>query len=187
MAPQTDKNKHNEAILIILWGHCFLPSPSSHPWFLGQIWSPCRPTSAPALVCLPPWWRLTASTRTAGFSPSEVHLQPEHTSHWRPLYSAYFDLSIIRRGLVKLLSQLGRELSVPEGALSFHHHLVSILTDDHRWLGDIAHLSRGKTNTCQQVKREAVVLQYVGQTWNVLAQISTYCHRNMQTNAAANT
>lgn len=83
----------------------------------------------------------------ASLEPSQVNLQLEHMSHWR-YYSAYFDMSVIRRGLIKLLSQLGGELSVPEGALGFHHHFVSILTDDYCWFGGNAHLSRGKTNTC---------------------------------------
>lgn len=50
-----------------LWeSESILPSPSSHPWFLGRIWSPCRPTSALAPACLPPWWRWTArSTSTS--------------------------------------------------------------------------------------------------------------------------
>lgn len=61
--------------------------------------------------------------------------------------SAYFDMPVIRRGLIKLLSQFGGELSVPEGAHGFHHHLVSILADDYGGFGDVAHLSCGKANT----------------------------------------
>lgn len=66
-------------------------------------------------------------------------------------------MSVIRRGLVKLLSQFGGDLSVPEGAQGFHHHFVPILTDDYCWFGDIAHLSCGKTNTCPR-KQETVLL-----------------------------
>lgn len=61
-------------------------------------------------------------------------------------------MSVIRRGLIKLLSQLGGDFSVPEGAQGFHHHLVAIPTNDYRWFGGIAHLSRGKTNTCTRKK-----------------------------------
>lgn len=75
-------------------------------------------------------WRLTSSS----------------SSHSPP--SAHFDVAVIRCGLVELLSQLGGELGVPEGAQGFHHHLVSILVDDDRRFGDVAHLSCGKTNTC---------------------------------------
>lgn len=80
----------------------------------------------------------------------------EQMSRWRLhpyFYSAYFDMPVIRCGLIKLLSQLGGELSVPEGAQGFHHHFVSILTYNDCWFGDIAHLSRGKTNTCQKKKK----------------------------------
>lgn len=72
------------------------------------------------------------------------------SDHTLKFYISYFDMPVIRRGLIKLLSQLGRELSVPEGALSFHHHLVSILADHYSWFGDITHLSRGKANACQK-------------------------------------
>lgn len=75
------------------------------------------------------------------------------SDHILKFYSSYFDMPVIRRGLIKLLSQLGRELSVPEGALSFHHHLVSILADDYSWFGDITHLSCGKANACQKKKK----------------------------------
>lgn len=68
------------------------------------------------------------------------------SSHSRP--SAHFDVAVIRCGLIELLSQLGGELGVPEGAQGFHHHLVSILADDDCRFGDVAHLSCGKTNTC---------------------------------------
>ena len=63
-------------------------------------------------------------------------------------HSGYFDMSIIRCGLIELLSQLRRDLCVPEGAHGFYHHFVSILADGYRRLGDIAHLSGGKTDTC---------------------------------------
>lgn len=63
-------------------------------------------------------------------------------------YSGYFDMSIIRCSLIELLSQLGGDLGVPEGAHGFYHHFVSILADRYGWLGDIAHLSGGKTDTC---------------------------------------
>lgn len=64
------------------------------------------------------------------------------------LYSAYFDMSVISCGLIKLLSKFGGDLSVPEGAERFNHHFVSVLADLYCWFGDIAHLSSGKTNTC---------------------------------------
>lgn len=60
----------------------------------------------------------------------------------------YFDMSVVRRGLVKLLSQFGGDLGVSESAQGFHHHFVSILADHYCWLGDITNLSCGKTNTC---------------------------------------
>lgn len=68
----------------------------------------------------------------------------------KDFYSAYFDLSVIRRGLFKLLSKLGGDLGVPEGAQGFHHHFFPILADHYCWFGDIAHLSCGKTDTCHQ-------------------------------------
>lgn len=57
-------------------------------------------------------------------------------------------MSVIRRGLIKFLSQFGGDLCVSEGAQSFHHHFVSILTNHYCWFGDITHLSCGKPNTC---------------------------------------
>lgn len=66
--------------------------------------------------------------------------------------SAHLDVAIVRRGLVKLLSQLGGELRVPEGALGLHHHFVAVLADDDRRLGDVAHLPGGKTDTCEEEK-----------------------------------
>lgn len=77
---------------------------------------------------------------------SRQRLTSSSSSHSPP--SAHFDVAVIRCGLIKLLSQLGGELSVPEGAQGFHHHLVSILADDDCRFGDVAHLSCGKTNTC---------------------------------------
>lgn len=56
-------------------------------------------------------------------------------------------MSIVRRGLIELLSQFGRDLCVPEGAQGLYHHFVSILADDYGWFGDIADLSCCKANT----------------------------------------
>lgn len=63
--------------------------------------------------------------------------------------SAYFDVSVIRRGLIKLLSQFGGDLRVSEGAQSFHHHFVSILANHYCRFSDISHLSCSKSNTCE--------------------------------------
>lgn len=78
-------------------------------------------------------WRFTSSS-------------PSSSSHSPP--SAHFDVAVIRCSLIKLFSQLGGELGVPEGAQGFHYQLVSILADDDCRFGDVAHLSCGKTNTC---------------------------------------
>lgn len=69
----------------------------------------------------------------------------EHQLH----HAAYFNMTVIRCCLIKLLSQFGRQLGVSEGALGLHHHLISILADHYCGFGDVAHLSCGKTNTCQ--------------------------------------
>lgn len=63
------------------------------------------------------------------------------------IYSAHFDISIIRRGLIKLLSQFGGDLRVPEGAHGLYHHFVSILANGYSWFGDIANLPCCKANT----------------------------------------
>lgn len=55
-------------------------------------------------------------------------------------------MSIIRRSLIKLLSDLGGDLRVPKGAHGLYHHFVSILADDYSWFGDIADLSCCKAN-----------------------------------------
>lgn len=132
--------------------HVLSPSPSCRSWFPGQTGSPCRPTSAPAPACLPPWWRWTAKSTRTSIMTGASSLVPKpnpgvSTPSGQP--SAHLDVAVVRRGLVELLSQLGRELRVPEGALGLHHHFVTILADDDRRLGDVAHLSGGKANTCQ--------------------------------------
>lgn len=64
--------------------------------------------------------------------------------------SAHLDVAVVRRGLVELLSQLGGDLRVPEGALGLHHDLVTVLADDDRRFGDVAHLPGCKTDTCEE-------------------------------------
>lgn len=69
-------------------------------------------------------------------------------------------MSVIDCGLIKLLSQFGGDLRVPKGAQGLNHHFVPILADHYCRFSDIAHLSCGKTNTCQKQQKVHLVIHY---------------------------
>ncbi|MEQ2158434.1 hypothetical protein GOODEAATRI_012245 [Goodea atripinnis] len=88
----------------------------------------------------------TASSGLHCNPPAVTWTRPAHRDGSVPTTRASISLC----GLIKLLSQFGGEFSVLECAQSFHHHLIPILADHYCWFGDIAYLSCGKANPCQE-------------------------------------
>lgn len=88
--------------------------------------------------------------------------------------SAHLDVAVVRRGLIELLSQLGGDLSVSEGALGLHHHFVAVLADDDRRLGDVAHLPGGKTDTYDEEICRKLNLCKKKKSKNVKVKVKVY-------------
>lgn len=64
-----------------------------------------------------------------------------------PAYTNLY-FPVVGSGLLNLFPEFEWNLGVLEGAESFHHDFVSVLTDDYGRLGYIADLPRSKRNTC---------------------------------------
>ena len=80
--------------------------------------------------------------------------------------SIYLAAAVIRRGLVKLLSQAEGDLGVLEGALGLDHQLFPVLADHHRGLGHVAHLPGGEAHPCQEIRSHQITCLGTGSTQN---------------------